>query len=278
MNNSDYSALLKIAIRTSVEAGRIILEYYSNNYEITYKEDASPLTSADIAANKHICNSLLPTNIPLISEEEKDVPFKIRQKWDEYWLIDPIDGTKEFINRNGQFTVNIALIKNQQPHIGVIYIPVSEELYFGLAGFGSFKMHKNVSLSDINHQPFEYLLQHSDKLPTTFNTSIIKIIVSKSHLNQETTDLISVIKSGFPKIELIQIGSSLKFCRLAEGEAHYYPRSSRTMEWDTAAGHAIAAFAGINVLNLSDKKPLTYNKENLENPSFIAFNELLPFE
>ena len=206
--------------------------------------------------------------MPVLSEEGADIPYEIRKNWEYFWLVDPLDGTKEFINRNGEFTVNIALVHKETPILGVIYVPVTKDLYFGNKEIGAFKA-INVD-EGLQFENLETLLQMSFRLPFFIDDEIITIVASKSHLTQETIDYIDELKKIHPNIEFISKGSSLKLCMLAEGLASIYPRFGPTMEWDIAAGHAIASAAGCNVTLKDEKTPLVYNKEELLNPWFIA--------
>jgi len=266
--------LVETAIRAAVEAGEIILQFYDSNFETQIKDDLSPLTSADLAANAHINSVLSLTDIPVLSEEGLEIPYDQRKSWPHYWLVDPLDGTKEFIKHNGEFTVNIALMEANKPVIGVIYIPVTSMLYFGLINKGSFKIKKNNLYTTLFL--FEEIVKCAEKLPLQFTTNPIRILASRSHINTETTTFIDKISFVFPGNEIINVGSSLKFCMLAEGTAHYYPRFGPTMEWDTAAGHAIAEFAGVVVKSWPEFKNLAYNKPSLVNPSFVAYKSGLP--
>lgn len=268
--------LTLLAIKAALEAGDMVLKIYNSEYNTTYKEDDSPLTTADISSHNCIAGLLADTAYPLLSEEGKNIPWDIRRSWKYYWLIDPLDGTKEFISRNGEFTVNIAFIADHKPVIGVIYIPVSGMLYVGNPETGSWSIDCNKLKID-PEETLSAILGRGTKLPEKENTDQLTILASRSHLNQETAKIIDRIQQEFDGCKLINAGSSLKFCRLAEGSAQYYPRFSPTMEWDTAAGHAIAAFAGIAVKAWPGMQPLAYNtKESLVNPWFMAHKEGLP--
>ncbi|MCF8369877.1 MAG: 3'(2'),5'-bisphosphate nucleotidase CysQ [Bacteroidales bacterium] len=268
LNDSKIFHYLPIAIQASIEAGQKIMEIYFRDFSVDYKEDKSPLTAADTAANEIINQYLIPTNIHILSEEGKSIPFEERKKWKLFWMVDPLDGTKEFIKRNGEFTVNIAMISNNLPIMGVIYIPVSKTLYFGCKHCGSIKIdnicHDHVNL-DI-HQ----LIASGNKLPLHLPDRPYTIVGSKSHLTPETKDYIEEIRVKKGKTEILSRGSSLKICMIAEGAADIYPRFAPTMEWDIAAGHAIAKFAGASIINYTTGKEFTYNTETLVNPWFIA--------
>lgn len=258
---------LAIAIQASLEAGKAILEVYSSNdFNIEIKGDNSPLTKADKNANDVINSYLIKTSIPIISEENRQLDFSERKDWDACWIVDPLDGTKEFIKRNGEFTVNIALIKNGTPILGVIYVPVSKTLYF--TSEDATKSYK-IEVEDEN-VTVEYIFENASEIkPQTEEPSIVKIVGSRSHLNDDTKAFISEIKKN-NKVEIVSKGSSLKFCLVAEGKANIYPRYAPTMEWDTAAGQAICQAAGVNVIDNNTKEPLQYNKENLLNPYFLV--------
>ncbi len=260
MNNA-----LTIAIKSSLLAGKAILDVYeSDDFEVRLKSDNSPLTLADKKAHKIIFDCLTKTQYPILSEEGKNIPYNERKKWDEYWLVDPLDGTKEFIKRNGEFTVNIALIKSNTPVLGVIYVPVTKDLYFSENETGAFKAINVDSDSDL-----EQLKSLSFKLPFYTENEIFTVVGSRSHMNAETKKIISELKTEHGEVKFVSKGSSLKICMVAEGIADIYPRFGPTMEWDTAAGHAIALGAGCVVSQIDEITPLKYNKEDLLNPWFV---------
>ena len=261
----NFKELLKKAINASIKGGAAILDVYSSNFEVIQKEDDSPLTLADQNCNAVIEEKLLHTNIPILSEEGSKIPFSTRSNWEYFWLVDPLDGTKEFVKRNGEFTVNIALIHNQKPIMGVIYVPVKEELYFAMDGLGSFKVNKN-SIVDC----LDSLLLESQKLPINYERDNYVIVGSRSHMSIETEQFFKEKEKENQNIEIMAIGSSLKLCMVAEGKADAYPRYAPTMEWDTAAGHAIAIFAGFSVKQYNSSEDLVYNKKNLLNPWFLV--------
>ncbi len=262
------------AINTALFAGDEILEVYNNNnFDIEYKEDNSPLTIADKKAHEIILQILTPTDIPILSEEGADVPYTNRKDWTLYWLVDPLDGTKEFIKRNGEFTVNIALIENGKPIIGVIYAPVLNKIYFGFNN-QAFVAQNIPETSDID-ELLEYIDQNKISLPIISKNKNFVIVASRSHLTDETNQFIEEISKHHPNHELISVGSSLKFCLIAEGIANIYPRFSPTMEWDTAAGQAIVEASGGTVMHISKNKSIEYNKEDLLNPWFIVKNNLI---
>ena len=240
-------------------AGAEILKIYEKDFTVEYKDDKSPLTDADKLSNKVIIDGLMSRypNSNVISEENKTVPYEVRKNWSTLWLIDPIDGTKEFIKKNGEFTVNIALIEDGVPTFGVVYAPVPDTLYYGIKDGGAYKVEKGVSTKI--HNTASYL----DK-------DTVKVVASRSHMSDETLAFVSDIEKRGKKIDFLSIGSSLKLCLVAEGAADVYPRFGPTMEWDTGAAHAVALYAGREVLNADTMKPLVYNKPNLLNPSFIV--------
>ena len=259
--------LLDMAIKASVEAGKVILEVYDGDIEITSKEDQSPLTQADTASNDVINSYLKNTEIPLISEENKQIDFQERNKWEKCWIVDPLDGTKEFIKKNGEFTVNIALCEGGSPIFGVIYVPVSRELYY--ADVSSKKAYK--TLLDQDHKIMNGLWNEEDQIhPSTLNSNLLRVVGSRSHMNQDTLDFIKSVEDSYEQIEIVSKGSSLKFCMVAEGIADVYPRFAPTMEWDTAAGQAICIAVGLKVISKETDSQLLYNKENLLNPYFIV--------
>ena len=235
------------------EAGRAIMEIYVKDFGIEYKDDNSPLTEADLKANEIICDSLqrLYPNIPIMSEENKQTEYETRKNWDYYWCIDPIDGTKEFIKKNDEFTINIALIHKNKPILGVVYAPAIDEMYSAKEGEGAFKNNQKLPLQTNNH-PIEKL----------------HVVASKSHLSQETQEFIDALETKM--IVQVSKGSSLKLCMVATGEADIYPRLAPTMEWDTAAADAVVREAGKMTYNFENEESVVYNKENLLNPWFIV--------
>jgi len=267
---SNYSNYLPLAIRTALAAGNKIMEIYTNpneDFEIEVKSDNSPLTKADKEANKIITTSLSTTPIHLLSEESENVPYNIRKRWKRFWLIDPLDGTKEFIKRNGEFTVNIALIENGVPVLGVIYAPAQKKLYYGLESMGAY------TLTGIEYTPnlsIDEITNHATALPKSVGHQGVVVVASRSHLNEETRNYIDNLRKQGHPVTMINSGSSLKICLVTEGSADIYPRFGPTMEWDTAAGHAIARAAGCEVYEIDEKTPLRYNKKDLLNPWFIV--------
>jgi len=238
-----------------VECRKEILKIYNSNFNVDYKEDESPLTLADTRTNEIICNFLRNKfEYPILSEENKIPSFNERKKWNRFWIIDPIDGTKEFVNKTDNFTVNIALIENGVPIFGLIYLPVQDILYFGEA----FKF--SLKVEDYSSNQFV-----SKFLPCE-RTKKITFAVSPSFLNKETLEYIESCSTDY---DLVKIGSSVKFCFVAEGIADVYPRFGPSSEWDIAAGHAILLGVGRDIVDLNGKS-ISYNKEDLKNPNFIA--------
>ncbi len=246
MKNEWIEDLLNVAAR----AGEAIMEVYASGAEVWQKDDKSPLTNADKASHTIIAQALEPMGLPVLSEEGRSIPFEERKKWERYWLVDPLDGTKEFLKRNGEFTVNIALMHNGLPEWGVVYAPAINMLYWGGSYTGAF-------------------CKKADDAPTRIEvsryTQVKRIVASRSHLSPETEAFIQ----QYPDASLESIGSSLKIMLVAAGAADIYPRFAPTMEWDTAAAHAILNGAG-GRLTQPDGTHFVYNKENLLNPWFVA--------
>ncbi|WP_462357227.1 3'(2'),5'-bisphosphate nucleotidase CysQ [Phocaeicola coprocola] len=265
--------LLLTAIRASLEAGSEIMSVYTDpnaDFEIEKKADNSPLTIADRKSHMVIAARLASTPYPVLSEEGKKIPVEERQSWNELWIVDPLDGTKEFIKRNGEFTVNIAYVKNGKPEAGVIYIPVKEELYFADSQYGAYKIEHITQLD--SEETVDSLISKAHRLPyqEEAQRSSFIIVASRSHLTPETEAYIEEMKQKHQEVETVSKGSSLKLCLIAEGKADVYPRFAPTMEWDTAAGHAIIRAMGKEVYQAGTQHPLVYNKEDLLNPWFIA--------
>ncbi|MEE9259605.1 MAG: 3'(2'),5'-bisphosphate nucleotidase CysQ, partial [Candidatus Scalindua sediminis] len=222
--------------------------------------------TVEIKNSKHTHNNL---TLPILSEEGRDIPFDQRKGWEYFWLVDPLDGTKEFIKRNGEFTVNIALIHKNNPVLGVIYVPVKDTYYFAATSIGAYKLTNTKIVT--GKLSMKELLDKSQRLPISTNDkkASLTIIGSRSHATKEFLEFIEHIKEKHGEVELISAGSSLKFCLVAEGIADVYPRFGPTMEWDTAAGQAIVEQIEGRVVDIQTKEPLRYNKRNLLNPFFI---------
>ncbi len=262
--------LLATAINAALQAGRVILEVYNtNDFQVEQKSDNTPLTLADKKAHNEIVKLLEKTNFPVLSEEGKNIPYNKRKNWKYFWLVDPLDGTKEFIKQNGEFTVNIAFIYKQKPVMGVIYIPVLEELYIASDSLGAYKIDE-ISIDKSEKLELNYLIKRGGKLPVQGLKDKFTIIGSRSHKSKETDDFINDFKTKYDDVEIITCGSSIKLCMIAEGKADIYPRFAPTMEWDTAAGHAIVLGAGGTVTKQDGVALLEYNKEDLLNPWFIV--------
>ena len=260
--------LLELIINASIHAGKAILKVYDDpEFSIEFKGDKSPLTEADLASSAIINDYLKDSPYPIISEEIKNKSYSERKRWDTCWIVDPLDGTKEFIKRNGEFTVNIALCKDGVPVLGVIYVPVLRELYFADATAN--EAYKLV-LTDDHLLPKNLFDAPNRIYPSESATNILRVVGSRSHMNQDTLDFIESEKKNYADVGIVSKGSSLKFCLVAEGKADVYPRFAPTMEWDTAAGQAICSAAGLKVISRETNKELTYNKENLLNPHFIV--------
>ena len=245
--------LLDLAIETAVSGGEEIMKIYDQDFEVFTKEDNTPLTVADKKANEIIENKLKQTGIPILSEEGKHADFDERRNWEQLWIVDPLDGTKEFVKRNGEFTVNIALVENGIPIMGVIYVPVTKVLYYS-SSLGAFKKEN------------EKVVQ----LPIKNDRNSFVVVGSRSHQSKETAEYFESLRIKKGDIEIISMGSSLKICLVAEGKADVYPRFAPTMEWDTAAGHAIVNSAGKNLIDYDTNKEMIYNRENLRNNWFLV--------
>ncbi len=265
----DFGSLLDSVRQIAEQAANRILEVYESEFAIALKDDRSPLTQADLASHETICEALqqLTPDIPILSEESKSLPFSVRSQWPRYWLVDPLDGTKEFIKRNGEFTVNIALIDGHKSVLGVVHVPVSKVCYFAACGVGAFKLEPGAGTA---------------KRIQTRKVDPRNLVVcgSRSHGSEAVQELISKLPG---EVEFISQGSSLKLCLVAEGRADIYPRFGLTSEWDTAASQCVVEQAGGTVTDVTFR-PVTYNaKDNILNPFFVVigdpsfgWRELLP--
>lgn len=247
-----YSSILPDVIKIADQASERVLHIYQSDFKVDYKADQSPITAADLASHEVIVQGLrkLTPDTPILSEEGADIPWEERKHWRRFWLIDPIDGTRDFTQRTGEFTVNIALIEDGEPVLGVVTAPALKEAFWGAKGEGAHKRDRSGKISPIH---------------VVEAKAIKRVVASKNHLNDETKAFIEQVGEH----ELVQAGSSLKFCRLAEGRADLYPRLGPTCEWDTGAAHAVLVAAGGKVETL-EGEPLRYGKEDLLNPFFIA--------
>ncbi len=284
-----FTPLAALAISASLKAGAAILDVYRSDFAVEHKDDKSPLTLADRRSHEVIASALKETGLPILSEEGRDIPYEERRHWEYFWLVDPLDGTKEFIKRNGEFTVNIALIHKTRPVMGVVYVPVKDVLYFGGEGLGAYKQTNARKTSDVRREPFtepvglnavipacpesfcDTLLKSSRKLPLLKESDRpYTVIASRSHMSKETEEYLDKLRAEHGEVEIISAGSSLKFCLVAEGLADEYPRFGPTMEWDTAAGQAVVEGAGGDVVAVPHQYHLAYNKPDLHNPWFMV--------
>ncbi len=267
----DLQALLGIAVDAAVEAGKAVLEVYSSDFSVEQKQDSSPLTLADKRSHEIISRRLSEHAaglLPLLSEEGRDIPYGERKAWEHFWLVDPLDGTKEFVKRNGEFTVNIALIRNTEPVLGVIYVPVRDMLYYAAAGLGAYRLDS----ASTRAKDAASLLERGTRLPAAHAPNRpFTVVASRSHLSKETEDYLRELREQHGDMTVISAGSSLKFCLIAEDLADVYPRFAPTMEWDTGAGQAIVEEAGGVIVDADQRtRRMRYNKQDLTNGWFIA--------
>ncbi|MBS1258485.1 MAG: 3'(2'),5'-bisphosphate nucleotidase CysQ [Candidatus Scalindua arabica] len=273
-----YEKLILTTLLAAKRAGEAILDVYGSDFAVEQKDDKSPLTLADKKSHEIIMAVLEQTKtvddrtVPVLSEEGRGITFDERKEWDYFWLVDPLDGTKEFVKRNGEFTVNIALIRKHSPVLGIVYIPVKDVFYFAAENFGTYKLENSESLFD-NLSINELLDKSQRLLLANNNKSSFTVIGSRSHTSEEFTEFVKLLNKKYGEVEFITSGSSLKLCLVAEGIADVYPRFGPTMEWDTAAGQAIVEHAEGKVMDIHTREPLRYNKENLLNPFFIVSRE-----
>lgn len=264
---------LSYAIRAAVLAGREIESVYAKPINVELKDDRSPLTEADKNAHEMIILSLAPSGMPVLSEEGRSVGYSERHSWERFWMVDPLDGTKEFIKRNGEFTVNIALIHHGVPIVGVVYAPLLDVIYFAADGRGSFKLEADAEyLQHLVHAEHiaDKFIEAGFRLPMKQEQRAFKVVASRSHMSPETEEFIESLRKHHGNVELVSKGSSLKLCLVAEGSADVYPRFAPTMEWDTAAGHAVVRCAGMKVIEKDTDKEIRYNKQELLNPWFVV--------
>jgi 3'(2'), 5'-bisphosphate nucleotidase len=272
IRQKELNKLMWDAIQASLKAGEAILRVYETDFSVSSKADSSPLTRADMDAHSIITDILKDTEIPLLSEEGKDIGYQERKDWKLFWLVDPLDGTKEFVKRNGEFTVNIALIENGFPLGGVIYVPVTDKLYLGIRDSGAWKFTGVKHLID-KLSSLDSFLENGSKLPESLPLEHYTVVCSRSHMSTETESFIAELKGTHGELDFISKGSSLKLCMVAQGRADIYPRFAPTMEWDTGAGQAIVEAAGGTVLQANTGDRLRYNKEDLLNPWFIVTSQ-----
>jgi len=258
--------LVDQAIKAALAAGLKINEVYArSDFNIQIKEDETPVTIADSLAHDEILEQLKSTALPVLSEEGIHLSYSERKNWDLFWLVDPLDGTKEFIKRNDEFTVNIALIQKNEPIAGVIFAPVTGELYVGIPEIGAFRL-----LNPSEDCTFQTMQLSGIKLPEKITRDEFVVAISRSHVNRATEAFIQSLRDEHSAIKIVNKGSSLKICMVAEGTADIYPKIGTTMEWDTAAGHAIVRAAGKNIICPDTNAELTYNKQDLRNPNFMV--------
>ncbi len=264
MNQTDIKKLFDL----SLKAGQAIMEVYAQDFEVETKSDDSPLTLADRRSHQVITEGLTHhfPHIPIISEEGSHISYAERKDWKSLWLVDPLDGTKEFVKKNGEFTVNIARIEESYPTLGVIYVPAQDIFYFGQKGVGAYKLENASHYLSVEA---DVLIKQSISLPEKAPSEAIRVVASRSHMSSETQAFIDRLEGS---VEVVSSGSSLKFCLVAEGKADYYPRYAPTMEWDTAAGQAIVEAAGGSVTRYEDQERFDYNRENQLNGWFLAAN------
>jgi 3'(2'), 5'-bisphosphate nucleotidase len=280
----DLKPFILRSIQAAIAAGAAINEIYrSEDFGVEYKTDKSPLTLADQKSHEIITTALSAYDIPILSEEGKNMPYAQRKNWQRFWIVDPLDGTKEFIKRNGEFTVNIALIGNNRPVLGTIFVPDRNTLYFAAQNAGAYKLENGFFSEWAESRPdskeatralLDQIIGQSTRLPVIDpQRSALTIVGSRSHKNAELEAYVEDKRKAFGDVEFISAGSSLKICLVAEGRADLYPRLGPSMEWDTAAGHAIAEAAGADIYQYESQNPLIYNKEDLHNPWFIVQRE-----
>jgi len=270
--------MIPCSIEAALAAGLEIMKVYDRPFEVEKKADDSPVTAADKNAHRVIKDVLAAAfpPIPVLSEEGGAVSFEERNGWKRFWLVDPLDGTKDFIKKNGEFTVNIALVEKNMPVLGVVYIPFSDTMYLGIEGIGAFKLDsardciKKAGRAEQNTT--DLVLDWSSSLPLKNEKprDRFMIVKSRSHSGEETECCIKRLLCHYKDSEVIAAGSATKLCIVAEGRADVYPRLGPTMEWDTAAGHTILRNSGGDMLRADNWSTLRYNKEDLRNPSFVA--------
>ncbi len=269
--------LLKNAISAAIKAGKAILDIYeTGDFGVELKSDDSPLTLADKAAHSIIEQNLLQTGIPVLSEEGKHEDYEVRKDWMQLWVVDPLDGTKEFVKKSGEFTVNIALVENNYPKYGVVFVPASGVLYYGGQLILSYKLQLADNWRSINSDLLDF--SNSEKLPLEKGTGSLKVVASVSHLSKETEEFVSLLNKEYGQTEFMSVGSSIKICKVADGSADVYPRLGPTMEWDTAAGQAVAEGAGKLFINWKTKERFDYNRKTLLNDWFVVAGDKIPQE
>jgi len=267
----DYRALLKLAVTAAIKAGEEILEIYTTDFYVETKSDNTPVTLADKASGECITKILATSGIPVISEEEEILDYLVRKTWKQVWIVDPLDGTKEFVKRNGEFAVNIALVEDGKPVIGIIYSPVLKDLYFAYKEGGSYKITQSDVIAELTKKNIpDHLFDFAKKLPSQKQPKTYTVVGSRSHLSRDINIHVDKLRDLYGEVDMISVGSSIKQCWVAEGKAHEYLRYGTTMEWDTAAGQCILEEAGCQLIDLETNLPMVYNRENMKNNYFIA--------
>ncbi len=272
LNDEVRNYLLTSVFNAAVRAGAAIMKIYKHrdDYDVTLKSDHTPITEADRAAHKAIREYLGQTRIPILSEEGREMGYAERCNWEMFWLVDPLDGTLEFIKGNNEFTVNIALMENNRCVASVVYVPYTQKIYLATRGGGAY-LKEGIEPDDFAAYPIEGIMQNARRLPLTASPhERLRVAVSRSHQTAETAAHIDDLRQRYPDLEVVEQGSSYKFCMLAEGAVDYYVRTTHTYEWDTAAGELILEEAGGSTRSLHDGSELKYNKENLQNPWFVC--------
>lgn len=266
----EIKPLLQLALKATQAAGEEILRIYDGDFSVETKADNTPVTSADRASSQIILRCLEKTRLPVISEEEPVRPYSERKNWEYVWMVDPLDGTREFVKRNGEFTVNLALIHKNRPVIGVIHVPVSGDFYFAGDDLGAYKICR-ASLPELDAASgLDTAMQRAARLPAQPLPKNYTLVASRSHLSREINLRMEQLKRLYQQVDVINAGSSIKQCWVAEGLAHEYSRFGTTMEWDTAAGQCILEQSGAKLTDLETGEAMRYNKERLENNYFIA--------
>lgn len=267
----DYKELLKLGITAAFKAGEEILRIYNTDFYVETKSDNTPVTLADRTSGECIAKILSASNIPVISEEEEILDYSIRKTWSRVWIVDPLDGTKEYVKRNGEFAVNIALVENNKPVIGIIYAPVIKDIYFAYHMGGSYKITQHDMIVELTKKNLaDHLFEFARKLPAQKQPKTYTVVGSRSHLSREINQHVDRLRNLYGEVDMISVGSSIKQCWVAEGKAHEYARYGTTMEWDTAAGQCILEEAGCQLIDLATNRPMVYNRENMKNSYFIA--------
>ncbi len=262
-------AYAAMALEAALAAGREILAVYASDFAVRAKADRSPLTAADTRAHQTIVRVLASSGLPLLSEEGRHQPYDQRRRWHRLWIVDPLDGTKEFVSRNGEFTVNIALVENHRPILGIVYAPVADRLYLALHGQGAWRIRAASALD--REKAAAGWRAVAEPLPDPPDARrVFKVVGSRSHANPALDEFLARLRGCYQDLEFTAAGSALKFCLLAEGRAALYPRPAPTMEWDTAAGQCLVEAIGGRVLIWGTDRPLDYNRQDLVNPGFIA--------